>query len=250
MIFHTFGDESNKKIMFLHGVLTPWQIWEDAISAFEKEYFVIVPELDGHTEEEKTIFESVEKEADQIEEYIRGKCDGELYMLAGLSMGGRIAYVVAGRQGIRIENLVLDGAPLMKMPSILIKVMEGNYKSIIKKSKAREPKVLRSCEKDFLPKRFIEDYLKIADNMEESSISNILKSVFTDLEFKELKNVEKIFFLHGTKGNESVSRKAAIKMKEVNPHTTIKVYKGYAHAELACFESEKWVEDVRGLIYE
>lgn len=28
----------------------------------------------------------------------------------------------------------------------------------------------------------------------------------------------------------------------------LKVYKGYAHAELACFESEKWVEEVRGLI--
>ncbi len=76
---------------------------------------------------------------------------------------------------------------------------------------------------------------------------DILKiSLYSDI--KELKNVEKIFFLHGTKGNESVSRKVAIKMKEVNPHTMIKVYKGYAHAKLACFESEKWVEEVRGLI--
>lgn len=248
MIFHTFGKENGKKVMFLHGMLTPWQIWEDAISAFEKDCYVIVPELDAHTEEEKTAFESVEKETERIADYIRKECGGKLYLLAGLSMGGRIAATVAGESDLHIENLVLDGAPLGKMPRFLIRVMENNYKSIIRKSKARDPKVLQSAEKGFLPKRYHEDYLKIADRMEEDSIRNILHSVFNDYQFQELKSVDRILFLHGTKGNEMISRKAAIKMKEFNPQTVIRVYDGYLHAQLACFESEKWVKDVKDFL--
>ena len=45
-------------------------------------------------------------------------------------------------------------------------------------------------------------------------------------------------------GNETVSRKAAIRMKEVSPQTEIRCYKGYAHAYLACFEQQKWIGEV------
>ena len=54
--------------------------------------------------------------------------------------------------------------------------------------------------------------------------------------------------MHGTKGNESVSKKAAIKMKEVNPQTQIRCYRGYAHARLLSFEQTKWIEEVKGFL--
>ena len=51
MIFHTFGDPSAKPVVLIHGMLNPWQLWEDAAEHFSKEYYVVVPELDAHTEE-------------------------------------------------------------------------------------------------------------------------------------------------------------------------------------------------------
>ena len=63
MIFHTFGNAESKAIMLVHGMLTPCQIWEDAVAALSKEYYVIVPELDAHTEDMPSRFTSVEKEA-------------------------------------------------------------------------------------------------------------------------------------------------------------------------------------------
>ncbi len=54
--------------------------------------------------------------------------------------------------------------------------------------------------------------------------------------------------MHGTKGNESVSKKAALKMKNVNPQTEIMCFDGYAHAQLASFEPEKWVETVKSWV--
>lgn len=41
MIFHTFGNNENKAIMLIHGMLTPWQIWEDAVSVLSNDHFVI-----------------------------------------------------------------------------------------------------------------------------------------------------------------------------------------------------------------
>ena len=42
MIFHTFGNKENKAIMLLHGMLTPWQIWEDAVSVLSANVVAMV----------------------------------------------------------------------------------------------------------------------------------------------------------------------------------------------------------------
>ena len=50
--------------------------------------------------------------------------------------------------------------------------------------------------------------------------------------------------MHGTKGNEMVSRKAPENMKKANIQTEIHCFKGYTHAQLACFEIDKWIAEV------
>ena len=85
MLFHTFGDQNNKVILLIHGVLTPWQIWEDAASYFSMDYYVVIPELDGHTEDITSRFLSVESEAEQIREYMLQKFNGKIHALCGLS---------------------------------------------------------------------------------------------------------------------------------------------------------------------
>lgn len=244
MIFHTFGNNENKTIMLIHGMLTPWQIWEDAVSVLSKDYYVVVPELDAHTEHKPSRFTSVENEAEQLRDYLIENHNGELYALCGLSMGGRIAAALAGMDGIKTKHLVLDGAPLKKMPGILKSIMKKSYISIIDKSKKRDPKVIESCKRDFLPERYHVHYFKIADNIHNDSINRIIDSVFSDFTFKTYDSSSKILFMHGTKGNEIVSKKAAIKMKEINPQTEIRCFDGYAHGQLACFEPQNWIKEV------
>ncbi|MCR5799182.1 MAG: alpha/beta hydrolase [Lachnospiraceae bacterium] len=244
MIFHTFGEKTDKTVIFIHGMLTPWQIWNDAIVHFSRQYHIIVPELDAHTEETVSSFETVEKEAESIREYVMENFGGKVFMVCGLSMGGRIAATFAGLPDIHTDNLVLDGAPLIRMPQIVVSMIKKNYISLIRRSQKRDPKVMESFKKSFLPEKYLDNYLKIADNMEEVSIGNIMDSVFTGFEFKKYDETCRILCMHGTKGNEAVSKKGAVRMKEVNPQTTINCYEGYAHAQLACFESEKWIEEV------
>ncbi len=245
MRFHTVGKESGRVIVLIHGMLNPWQIWQDVAGAFSEEYYVVIPELDGHTQEETSDFLSVEDEAGKIREYLVRNFDGKTYMICGLSMGGRIAATLAGMQDISTEFLVLDGAPLLSMPNLMIRFMTKSYIRIIERSRKRDPKVLESFKKDFLPEPYLEDFLKLADHMGEQSIRNILSSVFSVFEFKRYEDNCKILFMHGTKGNESVSKKAAIKMREVNPQTQIRCYSGYAHAQLLSFEQSKWIDEVK-----
>lgn len=248
MVFHTYGNKENQAVILLHGMLTPYQIWDEAASYFSNRYYVIVPELDGHTEKEKSTFISVEDEVNKLIEYIRQELNGKVYLLAGLSMGGRIAAELAKSDAVSIEYLVLDGAPLTKTNSLLMTIMKKNYWSIIRRSQKRDPKVKESFKKDFLPEKFWELYLKIADNMKQQSVNNIIDSVFIPFEFISYPGHMKILFMHGTKGNESVSRKGAIRMKEQNLQMEIRCFDGLAHAELACFKQDQWIKEVEDLI--
>lgn len=244
MLFHTFGDANKKNIIFIHGMLTPWQMWQASIDHFSKSYFVIVPELDAHTEKSATRFISIENEAAQIKDYLQKLRRKEIFAICGLSMGGRIAAVLASFSEINTEYLVLDGAPLLSTSSILKTIMIRSYLSIIRKTKKRDPKTLNSFKQKFLPEKHLDNYLKIADHIEEQSVINILESICSEFTFTKYDDNCKILFMHGTKGNESISKKSAIKVKRFNPQTEIRCYNGYAHAQLACFEEEKWVSEV------
>ena len=245
MVFHTYGNKENKAVVLIHGMLTPYQIWNKTIEEFADSHYVIVPELDGHTEDETSEFKSVEDEARKIAEYLTKELNGEVYLLAGISMGGRIVSELAKSTAIKIENLVIDGAPLMKVNGILKSIMRNNYKAILKKSKARDPKVKASFEKNFLPGEYWNEFLKIADNMSIETVDNIIDSLFQPFEFIKYPDDMKILFMHGTKGNESVSKKGALKMKELNPKMEIRSFDGLAHAELLCFKQEQWNRELR-----
>lgn len=248
MIFHTFGDKANKAVILVHGMLNPWQIWTDAIEKFKEKYYVIVPELDGHTQSEKSVFLSVDDEAAKITEYIKNELGGEVFLLAGISMGGRIAATAAKSKDIKIGNLVLDGAPLTNINGLLKTVFKKNYKVIIQKSKARDPKTLESAKRDFLPGKMIPFYLNVADNMEDQSIVNMIDTVFSDFDFSGYPDDMRILFMHGTKGSEKEARKCAVNMKKANPQTEIRCFEGLDHAELACFKNEQWAAEVEGFI--
>ena len=248
MIFHTFGNKEYRAVMFIHGMLTPWQIWNTAIEKFRNDYYVIVPELDAHTENTPTSFHSVEEEAEKIHEYMVNELEGKVFLLAGLSMGGRIAATLAKNEDVKIENLVLDGAPLGKLNPLMRAVTKSVYKSIIMKSKRHDAKTLEKAKKDFLPEDMLPYYIKIAENMTVESVNQIIDSVFSEFDMPKYRSGMRILYMHGTKGNETTVHKCALKMKELNPQTEIRSFEGLAHAELACFNPEQWTNEVEGFI--
>lgn len=244
MLVHEFVDGNKPIMVLLHGVLTPWQIWMPQITAFKQKYNIYTIALNAHTEEAASEFVSVPAEAEEIVEYFKMKNITTIDALCGISLGGKIAFEIWKSDKLNIRNLIMDGAPLVACPRFLANIMINNYKSIIHKSKVRDQKVIESFKKNFLPEKYLDSYLKIADFMSDKSIENMVGSVFAGGKIEGVKNKSRILFIHGTKGNEVLSRKAANLMKKYYSVTEVVCFKGDTHCYKAIYEPEKWIKVV------
>lgn len=248
MKLHEFGSANAPVIVFIHGVLTPWQILLPLIQAFEKDYHIFAVTLSAHTEEEASEFVSLKAEVSEIIRSLRAHEVSEIYALCGLSLGGVIAHEIWKEGKLPIKHLVLDGAPLVPFPFGSDRIMTKNYINLIHKSKKRDPKVIASFKKNFLPEKYLESYLKIADFMTDTSMANIVKAANEGNLCTTVDNKSKILFLHGTKGNEILSKKVARLMKKAYPETKVIFFKGDVHCYKAIYEPEKWIEVVKDFI--
>jgi len=245
MVVHEFVD-GNKPIMVLvHGVLTPWQVWTPQIDSFREQYNIYAIALNAHTEDTASEFASVHTEAEEIVKHFKDKGIDTIHALCGISLGGKIAHEIWKSGKLNIHNLIMDGAPLVTCPKFAINIMIKNYKTIIHKSKVRDAKVIENFKRYFLPEKYLDSYLKIADLMTDKSIENIVSSVFAGGKIEGVDNQSRILFIHGTKGNEILSKKAATLMKKYYPVTEVICFKGDAHCYKAIYQPEKWVSVVK-----
>lgn len=244
MQVHEFIEGKKPIMVLVHGVLTPWQIWMPQITTFKEKYNIYAIALNAHTEEEASEFISATNEAEEIARFFLKKNIEKIDVLCGLSLGGVIAHEIWKSEKLSIGNLILDGAPLMPFPKIAEKVMTKNYLRIIHQSKVRDPKTLESFKKHFLPEKYLDSYLKIADFMSDNSIANLVHSANTGNLCEDVNNHSRILFLHGTKGNEVLSKKSAVLMKKIYPEIEVICFKGATHCYKAIYEPEKWIEVV------
>lgn len=248
MLVHEFIKGNKPVMVLIHGVLTPWQIWTPQIEAFLESYNVYVVALNAHTEECVSEFVSIAAEAGEIIQYFKAKNIDTIDVLCGISLGGKIAHEIWRKGTLNISYLVMDGAPLVACPRFAVNIMIKNYKDIVHKSKVRDDKVIANFKKYFLPEKYLEEYLKIADIISDSSINNIVASVFSGGEIEGTNNQSRILFIHGTKGNEILSKKTAKLVKKYHPTTKVICFKGDAHCYKAVYEPEKWIEGVSGFL--
>ncbi len=55
-----FGNRENKTLLLIHGFQSPYQIWNEFIEFFKKDYHVVVPILEGHNPKVNEEFRSVD----------------------------------------------------------------------------------------------------------------------------------------------------------------------------------------------
>lgn len=132
-------------------------------------------------------------------------------------------------------------------PQLAINIMTWNYKDIIHKSKKRDAKVIASF-KNFLPEKYLNSYLKIADLFTDQSIENIVNSVFAGGRIQGTDNQSRILFIHGTKANEVLSKKSAKLMKKYYPITQVVCFNGDAHCYKVFYQPEVWIEVVKDFL--
>lgn len=244
MIINEFICGGKPVMVLIHGMLTPWQIWTPQIEYFKSSYNIYAVALNAHTEKCTSEFVSVPAEAEEIIQYFRAKNINTIDVLCGMSFGGKIAHEIWKSNKLKIHSLIMDGAPLVSCPKIAIKIMIKNYMNIVHKSKQRDSRVIENFKKCFLPGKYLDSYLKIVDHMTDKSIINMVSSAFVGGQAEGICNLSRILFIHGTKGNEILSKKSAKLMKRYYPETQVICFKGDAHCRKAIYEPGEWIAAV------
>lgn len=116
MKFHEFGDPRHPTVMLIHGAGNAWWSFLRQARALENRFRVILPTLDGHAEECEEEYRSTETEADKLLEYIDARCDGRLFLLGGVSLGGQIVMELLSRRPDVAQRAIVDGALCIPQP--------------------------------------------------------------------------------------------------------------------------------------
>lgn len=74
--------------------------------------------LDGHGEEHAIPYVSTEKTADTLMKYMEEHCNGHLFALCGVSLGGQIVIELLSRKFDLVEKVIIDGSLCYPQPAM------------------------------------------------------------------------------------------------------------------------------------
>jgi len=244
-----FGDASKRKLILIHGFQCPWQVWEEYIEHYKKDFHVIVPILSGHNPEEKEDFISFSAEAGELENYIIPRYGRNMYAVYGMSMGGVLAATLWQNRNLSFEKVVFDGSPLVSLNRFVKRFMKKFYLDITHKSQQRDKKTVEQATKVIIPEDKLEHLLRVLDNMSNATVTNSIDSI---AEFKLKSDIvtpnTTVYFFHGTAPNEMLAKKSAKYVQKHYPTTVIKRFSGKFHCENALFHPEIMMEELNRIL--
>lgn len=249
MIFHEFGAEHKSIVIFIHGLLTPWQVLMPQAEYFSKDYHVIIPVIDGHNPNEKSEFISLDKTASDIIDFL-DKRDKDIALICGMSMGGAVASIVAANGKFNTNQLVLESAPLIGQSKFVSALMIRQYLNLTRKAKQRDKKTLIQCEKTFIPKEYMMDFLDMIDTVSDATIVNAVHSVgkFRLPQLQRNYTYQNLVYVCGTSINELISKKSAKLLLRKNNDTNIVYKNNYSHCEMSLRYPNEFSAMIEGLL--
>ena len=239
------GNKNNKKIILIHGFQSPYQVWDEYIKYYKKDYHIIVPILPGHNPNKKEEFISFKECAKEIEDYLISNYGNDVYAIFGMSMGGVLTATIWENKRLNIEKVIFDGSPLVSINSFIKKFMIKFYIDITHKSKQREQQTLDQAVNNIITKDKLKYLLKVLDNMSDTTITNYINNIG---EFKLSKNIDtkntKVYYYHGTKMNEMLAKKTAKYIKKYYPNSNIICFKRKGHCENSLLNPKEMIKEL------
>lgn len=227
-----FGDKSKKKLIFIHGFQSMWYVWEKYIEYYKNDFHIIVPILPGHNPNKKEEFNSFDETAKELEDYCISRYGKNIHLVYGVSMGGVLTAKLLKNKNLRINKVIFDGSPLVGFEDMLENMLIKFYLNITHKTQARDKKTLKNAQKMIVPEGKMDEFLKIMDNMSDETIINFIKEIRNNRISNDIdiSNIE-LHYHHGTKINETLSKKTAKYIKKWYPRANIICFSGKGHCQ-------------------
>ena len=114
MNYKEFGVDNKETMVFLHGGGLSWWNYREVAEELQDTYHIIIPILDGHAGSDRG-FQSIEKNAEEIIEFIDERFGGKVLLIGGLSLGGQILLEILSGRGDICRYAMIESA--MVIPS-------------------------------------------------------------------------------------------------------------------------------------
>lgn len=239
MLFHTFGSPEKPTIILLHGAGLSWWGYRRVAEWMAGEYHMVLPTIDGYGDDAGEPFESIERSAEKLIEYIQREHGGHVFAVGGLSLGGQIAVEVLCQQADIADYAVLESALVIPIPgtrAMVAPTVRMSYGLIRNRWFAKlQAKALS------LPDELFEDYFADSLKVSRESLINTLLSNGTYALKGELSHTQaKTLILVGGK-EVSLEIKSAHKLHEAIAGSELYIAPGLKHGELSLVHPEEYV---------
>ena len=137
MRFNTYGNRNNPIIIMLTSSFCSAESLSYLYEELTNEYFIIVPEYNGHYEGSED-FTTSHKEAKEIVGFLQKNGINDVCLIYGQAMGAEIGMELISqslRQHITIESAFFDGGTFLKQPKLYKAIMGFKHKSMMNKMK-------------------------------------------------------------------------------------------------------------------
>lgn len=246
MIFREFGDKAQPAIILLHGGGLSWWAFTDIIPLLKEKYYVVTPIIDGHGDDGKTTFMSIQESAQKLIQYIDSNFKGNVLALCGLSLGGQIIVEVLSRRVDIAKYAVIESTMVIPpggMTRFLAKSSGMFYGIIRYKWFAKlQAKVL------FVKDNLFDQYFNDSKNISKESLVNISVSNADYTVPDQLKySKAKVIIIIGGK-EVKIMDKSARKLISVLPQAQLCIVPGMKHGELSLARSKEYLTLVNRFI--
>ena len=248
MKFHEFGDKNLPSILLIHGGGSSWWNYLRQARILSEEYRVILPTLNGHSEEYQLDYVSTEDSALEILDYIKSNCGGKLFAIGGVSLGGQISMELLSLDSEIAEKAIIDGSlciPQPRLAKISIFLVSLFGKLMFNKFSC---KLQLSLMNKFYPQLAYPDEIKnyYMEDMPRTPIKTLVTIYRTYMGHYKLnsrisKSKVQVLYIYGEKELKCVKESARL-FEQLYPNTILFEAKGYNHGYLSAYLPQEWID--------
>ena len=145
MRFVKYGNPGSKTVIFLHGGgLSTWNFRDEA-EMLQGRFHVLIPILDGHHGSDHK-FTSIEENAARMIRYIDSRFQGQVFLIAGLSLGGQVLVEMLSQRNNICEFAMIESTlalstkatAMLVRPAPLPELMDRKKRDIMERKGDKE----------------------------------------------------------------------------------------------------------------
>lgn len=248
MRFHEFGYKNFPHILLIHGGGNSWWNYLRQARILSDKFHVILPTLDGHGEEYQRDYISTENSAQQIMDYIKNNCNGKLFAIGGVSLGGQIAIELLSLDSDIAQKAIIDGSICIPQPNlsristIVVKIFG---KLMFSKSASKiQLSLMKKIHPNMAYPEEIENYyMEDMPRLPMKTLVKMYKTYMGKYRLKEsiTESKAQVLYIYGEKEMRCVKESAKL-FQKMHPDCILYEAKGYNHGYLSAYLPLEWIK--------